>query len=162
MEQSKTNPNHGLRALIDELYARVSRVASAAASGKKLSFANDINMVAVPVAPAAVAPYDAPAYTPSTTGFLRVDSRMSVLSVNPSEAVIYSMRLGGAIDATAPVAIRTSGAGASPYSGAALSNVYPCTAGVAMTFGIQAGTVNNCQAQPGQCQVIVQELQTTG
>ena len=130
MDQKKTNPNNGLRALIDELFARVRGVVSSLMGHLQVqdSINSSNTMVGVTTS------YDH-AFTPTTTGFVQVFAWMSVVT-SAGDTVQFQMRTVGALDPQSVVVNSNSGVG-TECSGS-LGGVYPCTAGVPLSVGVQA------------------------
>jgi hypothetical protein len=126
---------------------------------------NSVN--AGPTGTANVTTYDAGVFTPKTTGTVSVWGYMSVAGqgggVADGDEIDFQLRVGGAVDTTSIVQSQQLGPTAFKCS-ASLHNIYACTAGVPMTFGIQATDTTNgshtINSPAGGVCVFAQENQT--
>lgn len=111
--------------------------------------------------------YDAPAYTPKTTGHLSVWGYMSITGqgggVADGDEIDFQLRVAGAADPSSPIQSQQIGPTAFKAS-ASVQNVYACTAGVAVTYGIQATDTTNAShtinSGIGNARVYIQENQS--
>jgi hypothetical protein len=155
MKQDKTNPGNGLRSLIDGALAKVAQ--KAAASG--ITNATRVSLSGV-IGAAQSNTYDAPSYTPLTTGNALLIVNASSTVSNAGDGVTLQPRLAGA-----PIAGVAGNANATGGTGAdgSFSVVIPIVAGVPIVPG--AVITNNTgghtvSTAAGGLQVTVIELQT--
>jgi hypothetical protein len=148
-------------AAVNEGIAVYTAVVGVAPAGQANKLASTSGKNAAATGAAATTTFDAPAYTPKTTGFLALSAGMSVLDGTVDDTVTFQLRVAAAADPSSAQLVVAVGH-VTGDAAATLANIYPCVAGTPITLGIQGTSAgaHNIQSGIGNTFFQIIELQS--